>query len=121
MKKGGLCAFEVQTLTVDLSEVAGVPSTVHRERRWHIGLVAAGTRDGKVREVQTIEGERYKMDAKHLKVTRVLEIPTDKVNGPALLSATADESWFSLPEVERFVAKYLHQEVMPTVSPCSGR
>jgi len=106
-KKGVLCAFELVTLDVHPAERVGERATVTRTERWYLGTVLAATRTGKVREVVSADGVRWKMDGKHFRVARVFTIPADKVNGPRLLMDAEGRSWDLLEDVERFTAEHL--------------
>lgn len=106
-KKGVLCAFLVQERTLHEAELPHQPPTVETTERWYIGTVAAATREGRVREVLTAGGVRYKMDGKLLRVPTVLCIPPDKVNGHDLLVAATSYSWDSVQECEAFTARYV--------------
>jgi hypothetical protein len=107
VRKGALVAFRVVRFTVTKDPTGVKPPSVTRDRRWHIGTVSMASREGKVKEVTTVDGERLKMVAKHLVIGRVLYIPADQVDPEALKQSAQGLTWAELPELEEFVSAFV--------------
>lgn len=115
VKKGAIVAYNRRTLTVTPhpTEPWRPPSVARLDSCWALGTVWQATRHGQVKEIvpagadPTVTATRQKMLAKYEAVTRVLFIPSDRVDGPAMLQAATGVTWLTLEWCEEFVRHYL--------------
>jgi hypothetical protein len=107
VRKGALVAFRLYQYTVHVDPHNIKPPRVDRDVSWRIGRVYMASREGKVKEIEGADGERYKMAVKHMTVGKVLYIPEGMVDEAALTTAARSLRWETDKECEMFVSQFV--------------
>jgi hypothetical protein len=117
IRKGDLCAIEVDYLTVALSGITGKPGKVYHRIAWHIVRAATCTKAGRLREAVDAAGTRYKMLEKCRAVKRIVPVP--EVTADALFAASEGLSWAEPGEVADFARPFIGRLALPSEPPAA--